>query len=100
MACPCRASCSTGAACRKPDFHTAEARADGSRYCCTAGEAAGGVRAAWLEGLSTRETADALGLSLEVVKARLHRKRLWLRERLAGYFTELAMARTRREAER
>lgn len=43
-----------------------------------------------LEGLSTEDTAEALGLSLEAVKTRLHRARLWLRERLAGYFTELA----------
>lgn len=46
-----------------------------------------------LEGLSTEETAQALGLSLEAVKTRLHRARLWLRERLSGYFTELAQAR-------
>jgi len=46
-----------------------------------------------LEGLSTEETASALGLSLEAVKTRLHRARLWLRERLAGYFTELAQVR-------
>jgi RNA polymerase sigma-70 factor (ECF subfamily) len=45
-----------------------------------------------LEGLSTEETAAALDLSLEVVKTRLHRARLWLRERLAGYFTDLAQA--------
>jgi RNA polymerase sigma-70 factor (ECF subfamily) len=43
-----------------------------------------------LEGLSTEETAEALDLSLEVVKTRLHRARLRLRERLADYFTELA----------
>lgn len=42
-----------------------------------------------LEGLSTQETADALELSVENVKTRLHRARLWLRERLSGYFTEL-----------
>ena len=36
------------------------------------------------------ETAQALGVSLDNVKTRLHRARLWLRERLAGYFTELA----------
>jgi RNA polymerase sigma-70 factor (ECF subfamily) len=43
-----------------------------------------------LEGLSTEATAGALDLSSEAVKARLHRARLWLRERLSGYFTELA----------
>lgn len=43
-----------------------------------------------LEGLSGEETALALGVSIENVKTRLHRARLWLRERLAGYFTELA----------
>ena len=41
-----------------------------------------------LEGLSTEATAAALDLSLEVVKTRLHRARLWLRERLADYFAE------------
>ncbi len=43
-----------------------------------------------LEELSTEETAQALGLSIEVVKTRLHRARLWLRERLSPYFTDLA----------
>lgn len=43
-----------------------------------------------LEELSTEETAAALGLTPQNVKVRLHRARLWLRERLAGYFTELA----------
>jgi len=42
-----------------------------------------------LEGLSTQETADALGISADAVKKRLHRSRLWLRERLSGYFVEL-----------
>ena len=42
-----------------------------------------------LEGLSTEETAQALALTPANVKVRLHRARLWLRERLAGYFTEL-----------
>jgi RNA polymerase sigma-70 factor (ECF subfamily) len=41
-----------------------------------------------LEGLSTEATAAALDLSLDVVKTRLHRARLWLRERLAEYFVE------------
>ncbi|HRE27412.1 MAG TPA: sigma-70 family RNA polymerase sigma factor [Anaerolineales bacterium] len=43
-----------------------------------------------LEGLSGEETAQTLGVSIENVKTRLHRARLWLRERLSGYFTELA----------
>ena len=43
-----------------------------------------------LEGFSTAETADALELSEGAVKVRLHRARLWLRERLTPYFTELA----------
>lgn len=43
-----------------------------------------------LEGFSTAETATALDLSEGAVKVRLHRARLWLRERLAPYFTELA----------
>jgi RNA polymerase sigma-70 factor (ECF subfamily) len=42
-----------------------------------------------LEGLSTEDTAEALGLSSVAVKTRLHRARLWLRERLSAYFTEL-----------
>ena len=46
-----------------------------------------------LEGLSTEAAAEALGVSTEVVKTRLHRARLWLRERLSSYFTELAHAR-------
>ncbi len=45
-----------------------------------------------LEGLSTEETAQALDVSIDVVKVRLHRARLQLRERLASYFTELAQA--------
>jgi RNA polymerase sigma-70 factor (ECF subfamily) len=46
-----------------------------------------------LEGLSTRETAEALDLSASAAKVRLHRARLWLRERLTPYFTELAQNR-------
>ncbi len=45
-----------------------------------------------LEGLSTDETAKALDISIETVKTRLHRARLWLRERLSTHFTELAHA--------
>ena len=43
-----------------------------------------------LEGMSTQETAVALDLSISAVKVRLHRARLWLRERLSPYFTEMA----------
>ncbi len=39
-----------------------------------------------VEGLSTEETADMLGLSVPAVKSRLLRARLQLRERLAKYF--------------
>lgn len=39
-----------------------------------------------IEGLSTAETADVLGLTETNVKVRLHRARLALRERLADYF--------------
>ncbi len=39
-----------------------------------------------IEGLSTRETAEALGLSIPAVKTRLMRARLALRERLSAYF--------------
>ena len=42
-----------------------------------------------LEGLSTEAVASVLDLSVSNVKVRLHRARLWLRERLAGYFSEL-----------
>ena len=39
-----------------------------------------------VEGLSTEETAETLGLSIPAVKSRLLRARLQLRERLARYF--------------
>ncbi|MCB8983828.1 MAG: sigma-70 family RNA polymerase sigma factor [Ardenticatenaceae bacterium] len=38
------------------------------------------------EGLSTQETADALEISTDLVKTRLYRARLQLRENLADYF--------------
>ncbi|GAB4522842.1 MAG: RNA polymerase sigma factor [Anaerolineae bacterium] len=41
-----------------------------------------------VEELSTRETADILGISEAAVKVRLHRARLALRERLSTYFEE------------
>lgn len=41
-----------------------------------------------VEGLSTEETADTLGLSVPAVKSRLLRARLQLRERLSRYFRD------------
>jgi RNA polymerase sigma-70 factor (ECF subfamily) len=41
-----------------------------------------------VEGLSNEETAEALGLSVTAVKSRLHRARLFLRDRLSDYFYE------------
>jgi RNA polymerase sigma-70 factor, ECF subfamily len=41
-----------------------------------------------VEGLSTEETAEALGLSEGATKVRLHRARLAMRERLSAYFSE------------
>lgn len=38
-----------------------------------------------IEGLSTAETAEVLGVSEEVVKTRLHRARLAIRQKLDGY---------------
>ncbi len=46
-----------------------------------------------LEELSTEETANALGLTPEAVKTRLHRARLHLRERLSEYFASQATQR-------
>ena len=40
-----------------------------------------------VEGLSTEETAELLGLSLPAVKTRLHRSRLALREAIGRYFS-------------
>lgn len=45
-----------------------------------------------LEELSTEDTAQALGLSAQAVKTRLHRARLLLRERLSSYFAAGASA--------
>jgi len=45
-----------------------------------------------LEDFSTEETAAALGVKIEVVKTRLHRARLRLRESLSGYFASGAPA--------
>ena len=41
-----------------------------------------------LEGLSTQEAADTLGISTSNLKVRLHRARFMLREQLAVYFSE------------
>ncbi len=41
-----------------------------------------------LDGFSTAETAEILGISVGSVKVRLHRARLLLRETLADYFSE------------
>ncbi|MEJ2216938.1 MAG: sigma-70 family RNA polymerase sigma factor [Gemmatimonadota bacterium] len=41
-----------------------------------------------VEGLSTSEAAEALGISESAAKVRLHRARLQLRERLSEYFSE------------
>ncbi len=73
------------------DFQTNEARIELERAIAELPET---LRAVFvlreLEGLSTEETAQVLNVSLSNVKVRLHRARLWLRERLSGYFTELA----------
>jgi RNA polymerase sigma-70 factor (ECF subfamily) len=39
-----------------------------------------------VEGLSTEETAELLGISVPTVKTRLHRARMALREAITGYF--------------
>jgi RNA polymerase sigma-70 factor (ECF subfamily) len=41
-----------------------------------------------IEGLSTQETGEVVGLSEGAVKTRLHRARLQLREMLSAYFAE------------
>jgi RNA polymerase sigma-70 factor (ECF subfamily) len=43
-----------------------------------------------IQGLSGAETAEILGITVQAVKNRLHRARLWLRERLSDYFAERA----------
>jgi len=43
-----------------------------------------------VQGLSTEDTAEALGLSIPAVKSRLFRARLQLRERLTRYFRKKA----------
>jgi RNA polymerase sigma-70 factor (ECF subfamily) len=41
------------------------------------------------QGLTAGETAEALGISLSSAKSRIHRARLFLRDRLADYFYEM-----------
>jgi RNA polymerase sigma-70 factor (ECF subfamily) len=41
-----------------------------------------------MEGLSNPEIAEMLGISLPAVKSRVHRSRLFLRQRLAQYFRQ------------
>ena len=41
-----------------------------------------------IDGLTNEEVADALGLSVPAVKSRLHRARLFLRDKLSDYFYE------------
>jgi len=81
------------------DFETAEARTELERAIHELPEK---LRAVFvlreLEGLTTEQAAEALDLSVENVKTRLHRARLWLRERLSTYFAELARVREESEA--
>jgi RNA polymerase sigma-70 factor (ECF subfamily) len=75
----------------EPDLDTAEARQELEQAIRELPEKLGAVFVLReLEGLSTEATAEALAISAVAVKTRLHRARLWLRERLSGYFTELA----------
>ena len=41
-----------------------------------------------VEGLSTEETAEMLGISVPTVKTRLHRARIALRDTISGYFNK------------
>jgi RNA polymerase sigma-70 factor, ECF subfamily len=50
-----------------------------------------------IEGLSVKETAETLGLTEAVIKTRLLRARLKLREALSGYFAERLSAAAARE---
>lgn len=45
-----------------------------------------------MEGLSTKETAEVLGIKAGAVKVQLHRARLTLREHLSSYFGERVSA--------
>ncbi len=69
------------------DFETAEVK---NHLEQAMGQLSTSLRAVFilreLEGLSVQETADALNVSQDVVKTRLHRARLALREQLTFYF--------------
>ena len=52
------------------------------------------------EGLSTQEVAKVLGLSIPAVKSRLHRARLFLRERIKKYWMDAGRGVEARPAER
>ncbi len=71
------------------DLQTAEVRAELARAIASLPET---LRAVFVlreqEGLSTEACAEALQISADVVKQRLHRARLRLRERLSAYFAE------------
>ena len=41
-----------------------------------------------IDGLTVEEVASVLGLSVPAVKSRLHRARLFLRDKLSDYFYE------------
>ena len=41
-----------------------------------------------VEGLSTEETGEILGISVPTVKTRLHRARIALRDTISGYFNK------------
>ena len=41
-----------------------------------------------MEGFSTEETADILGISVQSVKTRLHRARLYLREKISNHYKD------------
>jgi RNA polymerase sigma-70 factor (ECF subfamily) len=74
----------------EPLFAGVEAQAELERAI---GQLPESLRAAFLlrevEGLSTAESANVLGIKEGAVKVRLHRARLLLREQLSSYFGEL-----------
>jgi len=41
-----------------------------------------------MEGFSTEETSEILGISIQSVKTRLHRARLYLREKISNHYTD------------
>ncbi|MFW6096960.1 MAG: RNA polymerase sigma factor [Chloroflexota bacterium] len=68
-------------------FETAEVRGELERAIANLSDTLRGVFVLReLEGLSTQETADTLDVSTDVVKTRLRRARLDLREQLSNYF--------------